>query len=101
MFRVGSKAAPAFGPFRFTNVVLDHTRVPVGTLTDFAAIKMLKAWTQRSIHIMVLTCKAVLPTISKGIKFVAPVAVEVEPFCGRIGAGGGCTEFIVIIVICI
>ncbi len=67
---------------------MHNTRIALPSLTQLLPPQMLEPWSQRPIHIMILAHKFILAIIINGIEFIAPVAVEEEPFGWRGGSKG-------------
>lgn len=80
---------------------MHHTRIIPLPLTQPLPTQMLPPRPQRPIHIMILSRKNILPCVFKGVKSIAPVTVEVEPFYrgfrveGRRGEGIGAVVVVV------
>ena len=80
--------SPLRSTLRLANIILNHTCRRIGTLAQLVAIQMLKARPNGSVDVVILTGEAVLTRITERVELVAPVAPEVEPLGGRVGAGG-------------
>jgi len=81
--------------------VLDHARRGVGALTDLLSVQMLELGPDGSIHVVVLSGKAILPFVVQRIEFVAPMTGIVEPFGRCTGSEVGRPQCFSLIVVCV
>lgn len=94
-----SGIVPAFRTLLLPDVVLDDARRVIGTLADLPAIEVFEPRTQRAVHVMVLSGKAVLSMVAEWVELVSPVAIKVEPLCGGVRAGGRGAQSVVVVVV--
>ena len=63
---------------------MDSARIAGTALADLRPAQMLEARSQRAGDVVILADELVLPAIVDRIEFIAPMAVEEEPFGGRL-----------------
>ena len=79
--------------------ILNDTRIRVPPLTDLLPPQVLEPWPERTVHIMVLSCKPILPFVAQLIKLVAPMAGKVEPRSGGVWRGGGGAKDVRLVIV--
>jgi hypothetical protein len=68
-------------------------------LANLVTVEMFEAGTDRAADIVILTRKSILTGITQWIELIAPVALEIKPFCRGSGTKGGGSQVIFIKVI--
>ena len=64
---------------------MDSARITGTALADLLPAQMLEARSQRAADVVILADELVLAAIVDRVDFIAPMAVEEEPFGGRFG----------------